>query len=187
MIQFQRMTTEYLALDDRIRVSGETKSQEIIVLWLTQRLLLRLLPHLLEWLEKQTLSEIGPANTDNQAKEMLQEFAQQSARDELTGMAPVKPVRAEVTVNASVKESNGTKGVLVESVDIKKVNQTIQLVFKNPDKTQVGILMTAQQMRQWLAIIREHWQKASWPLSIWPKWISKSAPTDSIKAGQEFH
>jgi len=187
MIVFQRMTTEYLALEDRLRVTGETKDQDVIVLWLTQRLLRRLLPHVIEWLEKQTLSESAPANANIQAKEMLQEFAQQSARDELAETAPVKPVRAETADTDLVISTEDSSFLLVESVDVKKANQSMQLLFKNPNKAPVGIVLTPQQMRQWLAIIRDHWQKAAWPMSIWPKWISKSSAPESTEAGQEFH
>jgi len=187
MIIFQRMTTEYLALEDRLRVTGETKDQDVITLWLTQRLLLRLLPHVIKWLEKQTLSEVASADANIQTKEMLQEFAQHSARAELAESAPVKPVRAEIADSTSVTGAEDTSFLLVESVDVKKDNQSMQLFFKSPNKTPVGIMLTAKQMRQWLAIIRDHWQKAAWAMSIWPKWIGKPVAPESIETGPEFH
>lgn len=54
MAELQRFTTEYVEIEDRIRLAGETAPGHTVVLWLTQRLLARLLPHLLQWLEQQT-------------------------------------------------------------------------------------------------------------------------------------
>ena len=46
MNSLQRITTEYDEREDRIRVSGQLAQGEAVVLWLTQRLLNRLVPHL---------------------------------------------------------------------------------------------------------------------------------------------
>ena len=46
MAELQRCTTEYIATEDRLRLSGEIGTQSTVVLWLTQRLLNRLMPPL---------------------------------------------------------------------------------------------------------------------------------------------
>ena len=42
MAELQRFTTEYVEIEDRIRLAGETAPGHTVVLWLTQRLLARL-------------------------------------------------------------------------------------------------------------------------------------------------
>lgn len=49
----QRITTEYRAQEDRLCLTGERANGDAVVLWLTQRLLNRLVPHLTGWLEQQ--------------------------------------------------------------------------------------------------------------------------------------
>ena len=48
-----RLTTDYVEEEDRIRVSGASANGDTVVLWLTQRLLNRLVPHLTAWLAAQ--------------------------------------------------------------------------------------------------------------------------------------
>ncbi len=48
MLTLQRITTEYVELEDRILLAGELGNREAVVVWLTQRLLQRLVPVLHE-------------------------------------------------------------------------------------------------------------------------------------------
>ena len=72
MPTFERITTQYIDFEDRIRLAGEVGNAAPVVIWLTRRLLQRLLPALLQWLERQ--------GADKQRAEVLQSFAQQAAR-----------------------------------------------------------------------------------------------------------
>ena len=45
-MDLHRITTEYIDSEDRIRLTGQLASGDTVVLWLTQRLLNRLVPHL---------------------------------------------------------------------------------------------------------------------------------------------
>ena len=53
MNRLERITTEYIDKDDRIRLTGEPAQGDAVVLWFTQRLLNRLVPHLTAWLSGQ--------------------------------------------------------------------------------------------------------------------------------------
>ena len=92
MIHLQRITTEYVDTEDRIRLSGEVKENVSIVLWLTQRLLAQLISHLLGLIEKQSL-DVATTDSANPApaSSLMQGFAQQAAQAEL---APEVPVQA---------------------------------------------------------------------------------------------
>lgn len=51
-MNLNRVTTVYVDLEDRFRLSGKTQDGQVLVLWLTQRLLCRLVPHLVRWLDQ---------------------------------------------------------------------------------------------------------------------------------------
>lgn len=49
----QRVTSEYVETEDRMRLSGALDEETTVVLWLTRRLLDRAVPHLIKWLGQQ--------------------------------------------------------------------------------------------------------------------------------------
>lgn len=146
----QRITTDYVDLEDRIRLSGEMESAATVVVWLTQRLLERLLPVLLLWLEQQS--------ADTAHAEMLHDFAQQAAE---AGLTPQIPVRADVSSTAW----------LALSVDIAQSDQAVSLTLRGSDGQDVNLTLVANPLRQWLAILHDAYCKAGWPLTVWPEWI----------------
>ena len=91
MSTLQRITTEYVEQEDRIRLSGEFASGDTVVLWLTQRLLHRLVPHLTAWLARQVAPASSIPAVEAAHQDIVQGFAQQAARAQL---APEPPVRA---------------------------------------------------------------------------------------------
>ena len=79
MTILQRITTEYIESEDRIRLTAITDAEETLILWTTQRLLIRLVAHFLEWLEKEAPEVSRSSAIDTGAKSALQGMAQQSA------------------------------------------------------------------------------------------------------------
>lgn len=154
MKSLQRITTEYIDSQDRVRLAGELATGEVLTLWLTQRLLNRLIPHLCGWLERHT----GNAPL----AEVRQEMAQQKARSELE---PQAPVRAGARV----------QGVLIQSVDLKAAKAGIALLFKDAAGQEVARLqLPTMPLRQWLAILHGHYRLAAWPTSVWPAWVEEA-------------
>lgn len=146
----QRITTEYIDLEDRIRLAGEVENAAPVVVWLTQRLLLRLLPALLQGLERQ--------GADTPLAEVLHGFAQQAARAEL---APQTPVRAGV----------GSTAWLALSVDIARTEPAVSLTFRGADGQEASLTLAAKPLRQWLSILHDAYIKAEWTLEVWPEWL----------------
>lgn len=85
-MNLQRVTTQYVDAEDRIRLSGEVLGGEVVVWWLTQRLLERLVPLLVQWLQ----------GRDGGAPwaEVTQAFALQAAQAALEQQKPVTPRRS---------------------------------------------------------------------------------------------
>ena len=178
MIHLQRITTEYVDTEDRIRLSGEAEKNASIVLWLTQRLLSQVISHLLGLIEKQSLNL---ANTDSSkpapASSLMQGFAQQVAQAELAPELPVQTTAA-------------AQSWLILEVDITQSPEgTMVLVFKRETGNaelqegagRAALTLEAKQLRQWLGIVHSQWQKAGWPLTLWPPWMADQASLDTAK------
>lgn len=156
MTSLHRITTEYSEAEDRLRLAGEDAHGQTVVLWLTQRLLGRLLPHLCQWLEQQ--------GGNAPMAEVRQEFAQLKARADL---APQPPVRAGADV----------QGVLIHTVELNATHAGMGLQFKDMGGHMVASLhMQPMPLRQWLNIVFDQYLKAQWPTAVWPQWVADAQP-----------
>ena len=154
MSELKRLSTSYLELEDRVRLVGETSDGAVMVLWLSQRLLLRLVPVLLEGIETQ--------GTDASYREILQSFAQQTARAELKAEPPVQA-------------RHDSQAWLVHSVDVAKTEKALWLTFRGANGQQGFISLEPRLLRQWLGIVYDNCRQANWPLGVWPEWLQNSA------------
>ena len=154
MLELQRLTTEYIDAEDRLRLTGEIRPGDTLVLWLSQRLLVRLLPHLFLWLEKQS-STAFPAEID-------QSLEQRAAS-------------ANMWEEAAVQRSVQSLTWLVEAVDMSAGDHVLRLSFRREGEESVSLSLSALHMRQWLTILRTLWRVAEWPAGIWPEWMGEPA------------
>ena len=160
----QRVTTAYIENEDRLRLTGKLADGDTVVLWLTQRLLSRLVPHLTAWLARQAgsfASTVSPA-MQSAHHDIVQGFAQQSARAQLKPEPPVCP-------------TSKAAGWRVHSVDIAHGEAGVALTFKGEADEQVVLTMAVQPLRQWLAIVYEQVVRAEWPTTAWPAWMEAAA------------
>jgi hypothetical protein len=165
----QRFTTEYVDFEDRIRVSHQLDSGEVVVTWLTRRLTDRLVAHLATWLEKETVQTPRP--------EVLQSFAQKAAAVELAQAVAVNPQVAVVPPPLPV-------AWLVREIDVNTEGSGVVLNLKGelPQKT-LTLMLSRLQLRQWLNILRSQYVLAQWPLSAWPEWLQ---PGEATKVATQF-
>ena len=176
MAELQRITTEYIPLEDRVRLTGEVREDELVVLWLTQRLLQRLLPVLLRWLE--------PQGADSLRAEMVFNFAQQAGHTEpekpgLTqGVAKAGPVNLE-----PLKPPAGSTGTVVESVDVEQSDEAVRLLFKSESGNLAEFGFTAHPLRLWLGILHRAYCHAQWPLEAWPAWLRQGGEPQQQPTG----
>lgn len=153
----QRLTTEFIAAEDRLRLAGSTDDGSAQVIWVSRRLLRLLIPQLQAWLEGQV-----PLPSHGQA---VQEFAQQAARAALQPQAPVLA-------------SEQAETWLAHAIDIARTPQFVQLTFRGASgarQQQALILFEVEAMRQWLAILYDKASQADWELNVWPAWLRGGA------------
>ena len=174
MITLQRITSEYIKSEDRIRLTAISEAEETIILWITQRLLIRLIAHFLGWLEKEAPEVARSSAIGNETKSALQGMAQQSAAAKL-------PEQSAVTANSD------SAALLVKEIDIKMSEEAVLLVFKCDEAWKAELSFTVQQLRQWLGMIHRLWRLAEWPVSIWPDWMDDNQQPDSVDADSSVH
>lgn len=163
--ELQRITTEYVAVEDRLRLSGETADGRTMVLWLTQRLMNLLAPQLTGWLERQEAAGGGA----------LQEFAQQVAEASLVVQPPVRATSPETDW-------------CVVTVDIAQGPDGVTLVLRSHDDArQVRLPMPTEALRQWLAIVRNQYVLGAWPTTAWPAWMSETHALSIAPAPPALH
>ena len=147
MTILQRITTEYIEAEDRVRLSGASPSGEAVSLWVTQRLLSRLLKVILNW----------TAEGENAQQSLKNAFAQQAARADLKLQlsVPAQPI-----------------AVLVNTIDISHTVDALTLVFHCSDGLAGQLTLQRSDVRQWLNILHDTWCRAEWPQDLWPDWMS---------------
>ncbi|HJV43436.1 hypothetical protein [Caulobacter sp.] len=152
--ELQRVTTQYVAAEDRMRLSGETADGATVVLWLTQRLLNLLAPQLTRWLERQGVADVMDS-------ELAQGFAQEAAE-------------ASLTAEPAVQAVSPAGAWLVESVDIHIGTDGVILTFKAEDGAVANLTLMTQALRQWLGIVRGQYGVGGWPRDVWPTWMGET-------------
>lgn len=157
----QKITTEYVDTEDRIRLLAETANHEPVVLWLTQRLLRRLVPRLIDWLQ-------GKADDPLNAG-VRQSFAQQVAQAQLKPVSPVqlKPVETGPANDPPPQHHES----LVTSVHCEWSPKHMVLRFDGQQTVKASLRLESIPLRQWLGILHRMYVKAEWEQGFWPEWI----------------
>ena len=165
MQTLKRLTTEYIDSEDRLRLSAETEDDAIAILWLTQRLLARLLVPVFAWLERQegALPRVA----------VLQHFAQEAAAASLKPQLPVRGIEQ-------------TSNWLITSIDVSSDAEAVHLVFRGPAEQDAKLSLATHPLRQWLSILRKQCQKANWALDVWPSWLPE-AETNTNTSRTRLH
>jgi hypothetical protein len=180
-IKLKRITTQYIPLEDRIRLLGADENGQTLTLWLTQRLLNRLVTPLCEGLEKQTTPAVSVLTGPSVAKvplvqtHLVQTFAQQKAQAVLPKDGPV--VLAPQSPHW-----------LVESVVMKQIKNDTRLLFKGleaADRAELTLSMV--ELRQWLGIVFKQSKSAAWPTHVWPAWVEEAAKAPPPVASRSLH
>lgn len=163
MKSLKRFTTQYDPAEDRVCLTGADEQGQTLRLWLTQRLLNRLVPHLCEALEKQVAASTTRGMSQPLRSHIKQSFAQQHARAAL-------PLQRSVVPAADAPQWR------VETLDIKRTSRGVRLSFNGTAEAEQAVLdLPTTALRQWLGIVFEQYRRAGWPVQVWPAWIEEAA------------
>lgn len=158
-----RVTLSYDVREDRLRLAGETPNGDIVALWLTHRLLIRLLPHLLWLLEAHSDSGAVAAERSPQASEPK-------------STADVLP-----TADTPVVPEAGSAQFLVLAVDFTEEQGHVVLTFRDSSQA-ARLAMNPEQLALWVAGVQQCAAKGEWQVpnaAIAPAGLLAGAP-DSV-------
>lgn len=159
----QRITSEFVEREDRLRVRGALADGQVAVLWLTQRLLNRALPPLIEWLDKQPSPELAAA-----------------------GQAP-----AGGAPSAPVVERGGELHHLIDQLDLGFGNSGVRLTFSSTTSGTLepvgAMILGAAALGQWLEILLRQYRKGQWPETAWGDWPKSNQISASAHQSLTVH
>mgnify|MGYP000406862284 CR=1 FL=1 len=175
-----RFTTRYEMTEDRIKVSLELPEDEVQVLWLTRRLLNRMIPHLLNYLGQ---TNSGTASVDTTPTvgrgaaplhaEAVQRFNQEAA---------VSAIERQPGVGAGGQKPANNIAYVVTSVDVRTGPKTLVLDFKGGEEVLHSLPFGEDALRQWLSIVYSQYKAGDWREGFWPAWIK---PADAPVSREE--
>lgn len=156
MLELDTITTLYSTDQDRISLNARVKEGGTARIWLTQRIVHRLIPAL--------VNIVKPKHDDPVYAEVIASVAQQRAVDRHEPQAPVQ-VAAETEHEW-----------LVNKIDLQLPKQATILIFSSADGRTARLVMNAELLRQWLAILRRVYVTSEWKGAEWPEWMDPPAP-----------
>ncbi len=131
----------------------EDGSQQTVVIWLTRRLLVRLIEAMIKAIESETL---GRPESDT-----LQSFTQHRAQQAQIEESPVKAVE-------------GSSEWLINRVDLNVSHERLTLKLFSDEECAV-LPMPRVNARQWLNIMHRLFEVVEWHYEKWPSWLQQSA------------
>ena len=164
MSVIHRFSLAYDAHEDRMTCDTEDQAGATTRLWLTQRLCRGLLPALVPMLQKAVPQKVAP---EHQAA--VQSFEQAAALSAFGKLPPVQ-ARAETVVG------------LVKAVHIQPGTNGLTLTFDFAVDSQRTLALTFAEVRQMLSVMHRLQVIASWPLDLWPEWITGSGEAATAAA-----
>ncbi|MBC7605269.1 MAG: hypothetical protein H7255_21730 [Ramlibacter sp.] len=145
----KRMSSAYVAAQDRFRLVAEMEDGDVQALWLTQRML------------RLALTPLGVHFAKTQKPS-----AEQKARRSYSELMHKVSGKAGPPI-ATLPVSNEW---LIETVDIK-FGPPVRLVFRGEAGRFITMEMDPLHLRKWLGILHRKSMKAGWPESLWPESI----------------
>ncbi len=163
--QLERVTFEYSATQDRLLARMQGSDGERHAAWLTQRLVRRLVKALLSSLDKTVSAERASSSAsdrpapaaDPTPTDMMMSFRHHAA---LMRQAPSRPVTVIDTQDLP----------LLTSIQARLSRHRALLTMELPGGPAV-LSLSHDHTWQLLQILLNIFQRADWPVDIWPSWM----------------
>lgn len=190
----QKFTTEYQAQEDRIRLLCALPGEQALTLWMTLRLLQRLVVPLCQWLQAQPVADMPAASSARtQPSSAVHAMAQQLAQSALAAQThtPVSVRTSQVQRLVCAVQAQGQGGQLQLTFQTAALEGATLATGSGvgPDARPQAYTMafTPTSLHQWLGILYQHASHAQWPLQAWPQWFSAATSLDLVVPGAMLH
>lgn len=152
-LTLERLTLNYVAAEDRIRLVGVRKDGDAIVLWLTQRLCNQAVHSLTRVLEKLAEERGGLA------RNAMLAFQQSAAR------------RSNPPSSSPITAGPAAAQALVRVIEMRQNSRRFVLAFKFGKESHAEIALTVPGLHRWLLVLHSQYGKAGWNMQAWPEWF----------------
>lgn len=176
-----KLTTRYIEDEDRFLVSAESEVG-VVNLWFTQRLLVRLVPHLIKALEGN--KDVADSRQQAPVSRKVKSESATKVDADVDAIATQVAARHRKPLQ-QVKASDAVVNHLVRQVSFQSSGVDIRLAFDLPNDKAILQLQEAN-LRIWLDVLCKHWIKAGWP-DIWPAWVKKAQNMAALSPAQLTH
>lgn len=149
----KRVSTLYIAAQDRFRLSAEMEDGQVHAMWLTQRML-RLL-----------LEPLAPHLQQTQAKTPREKVR----RSYVALMEKVAGKGGPPLSTAPVAEE-----WLISAIDVGFNGGAVRMLFQGEGGREAAMEIHAIKLRMWLGVLHRKSLKAGWPEQIWPQAVLTS-------------
>lgn len=153
MVVLNKVTQLYVPHEDRICMTAEAHDGRSVVYWLTQRICRQLVPLLCGHVDRITPDK-RVVSRDMQLTCMQRQAEWR--------FQPSEPVQVP----------DGTTMVLPLKIDYAFTGDVATLSFPVVGDDRADLSLTAQELRQWLAIMYRLFSQAGWPTDVWPSWFT---------------
>lgn len=144
--QVVRVSTTYVPQQDRLRLAAETSEGDVLVLWLTQRMLRLVLKPLGGF-----FGQNAPRTRKEQVRQSYVDLMDKVSRKAGT------PVRPEAD----------SPGWLVEKVDVATTGAVAELTFWGEGAPRARFEVDTVSLRRWLEVVQRKADKGGWPRQMW--------------------
>ena len=158
-------TARYDAIEDRLRLDAVDAQGGKQAIFLTRRLVDRVIPVLVSHLEGKT--------PDGVPSDLAQGMSQSRARQ----------VRQAGETTQAVVADNETPTWLCRTIHLQKVAHGLNVIFTDDTRIDVIMPMVEANLRAMLDILLDLYTKAGWPTELFPEW-QKPEATLTVSPGQ---
>lgn len=155
--QIKTFTGRYIPVEDRLRLDAVDVDGNKQSLFMTRRLVDRIIPVMVEHLEGQT--------PEGMPSDLVQEMQQDRARQVHVAGGFEAPVHVEPECAS----------LLCRTVHLTKTGSSLVVVFTDDTHIEAKMLMTAENLRVVLDIFKTLYTCAEWGIEAFPGWIRKKA------------
>ena len=159
--QIKTFTGRYIPVEDRLRLDAVDVYGSKQSLFMTRRLVDRIIPVMVEHLEGQTPGGVP--------SDLVQEMQQDKARQ----------LHAEGGSEAPVEVAPEFVNWLCRTVHLTKSGLSLSVVFTDDTHIDAHMPMTAENLRVVLDIFRTLYTSAEWGLQAFPDWMQAKAGSEA--------
>lgn len=177
MVVIKRVTPRYDPKQDRIGLTVQDVKDQVLLLWLTQRLANRLAAALSGWLDE----DVKVSASEQQQPQPLSDPVLQPLSDPVSKLPSQLPsslhtweqwaARSKMKPGRPVDRAKAQGEALLNEIDLARGSKGYTVTFKWEPTGAARLVLDPTQVRQWLILLYRQFRLAEWPKHAWPNWI----------------